>query len=182
LAANLGGEEPVDRSGKHNPNYRGGTVDVTCTTCGTVWKMAKCHANRSVNHFCEYACQSAWNRKHRIGRDSHKFKGGRSFSTAGYVLLCINALPESQQRLARAMTKQGQVFEHRLVMAEAIGRPLVSSEVVHHKNGVKYDNRLENLELQARGEHHSNHEKAYRELRSLRHENQRLLAKLAAKN
>jgi hypothetical protein len=37
--------------------------------------------------------------------------------------------------------------EHRLVMERAIGRQLRRSENVHHINGVRHDNRLENLEL-----------------------------------
>lgn len=43
--------------------------------------------------------------------------------------------------------KGGRILEHVLVMSELLDRPLLLGENVHHKNGVKDDNRPENLEL-----------------------------------
>ena len=51
-------------------------------------------------------------------------------------------------RMAR--TEDGKyikVWQHRVVMEEHLGRPLRKNENVHHLNGVRHDNRLENLEL-----------------------------------
>ena len=44
-------------------------------------------------------------------------------------------------------SSSGRLREHVYVMSRMLGRPLVNGETVHHKNGVRHDNRPDNLEL-----------------------------------
>lgn len=48
--------------------------------------------------------------------------------------------------------KTGRIAEHTLIMSEYLGRPLHKGESVHHKNGIRSDNRIENLELWHKGQ------------------------------
>ena len=67
-------------------------------------------------------------------------RGGKQTLASGYVLV-------SGEYGHPNANKEGRLFEHRLVMSEHLGRPLLHVENVHHKNGIKHDNRIENLEL-----------------------------------
>lgn len=68
--------------------------------------------------------------------------GGRTKSQ-GYVLLTRPIYPGHE------LNPRTSVFEHIVVMARHLGRPLRKGETVHHKNGIRDDNRIENLELWA---------------------------------
>ena len=69
-------------------------------------------------------------------REKHpRWKGGR-FLHEGYVLI-----------YNPGTNIQGYVSEHRQVIEKELGRTLAEEEVVHHKNGIKTDNRIENLML-----------------------------------
>jgi len=60
---------------------------------------------------------------------------------SGYVRLFRPEFPGSNGRK--------HATEHIAVMCRSLGRPLYQNETVHHKNGIRSDNRLENLELRA---------------------------------
>jgi len=89
----------------------------------------------------------------RLGERNSSWKGGRYKTKEGYVFIY---LPPGDPFLAMAKRKPrggGHVAEHRLVIARAIGRPLKPSERVHHKYGIKDDNRPENLRFYPWGGH-----------------------------
>lgn len=74
--------------------------------------------------------------------------GGRVKHGDGYILALVTA----DDPLAAMRNRMGYVLEHRLVMARSLGRPLAPHETVHHINGQRDDNRLENLQLR-QGKH-----------------------------
>jgi len=76
------------------------------------------------------------------GKNASRYKNGRIF-IHGYVYLLV----EDGDPFASMRNSMGYVAEHRLVMAQKLGRPLARSETVHHINGDKTDNRRRNLQL-----------------------------------
>lgn len=74
------------------------------------------------------------------GANHPRWKGGRQIDKDGYVL--VHTGRNTRQR------------EHRLVMENHLGRTLLKTEVVHHVNGNKQDNRIENLKLFCKNSNH----------------------------
>ena len=79
------------------------------------------------------------------GEKSSSWKGGRKLNKKGHVLILRKGHPLAD--------KNGYVLEHRYVVCEHLGRILSKNEIVHHKNGVKTDNRIENLEIMTNADH-----------------------------
>jgi len=107
-----------------------------CVDCGELcsYNVERCHK-----------CGARRSNKMQGGKDSHSWRGGRQTNTDGYILVWIS--PNSSFFSMAKKTRTAYILEHRLVMAQSLGRCLHSWEQVHHKNGVKDDNRLENLSL-----------------------------------
>lgn len=82
------------------------------------------------------------------GENSRQWKGGRWVDSNGYVRVWVS----NDDPLASMRLSDNYIAEHRLVMARSLGRCLLRSETVHHINGDRTDNRIENLELR-QGKH-----------------------------
>lgn len=77
--------------------------------------------------------------RNQWGKNNSSWKGGRRHNSQGYVLLKRVEHPNAHV--------DGYILEHRLVMEKYLGRYLEKNEIIHHKNGIKDDNRLENLKI-----------------------------------
>lgn len=84
----------------------------------------------------------------RPGRGHHAFRTGRYLVRGGYYKVLLRP----GDPMFEMADKNGTVFEHRLVMAQSLGRPLHHGETVHHIDGNPGNNALSNLQLR-QGKH-----------------------------
>lgn len=173
-----------------------GSISVSCQGCGKEVRTFPSRANRKK--FCTHRCYADWLSREKRGEKAPRYgkrhtpetlakikatkaanprrgsavaqwKGGRHLMR-GYVMVMLDTLSPEDRALAESMVAKGHqyVLEHRLVMARVVGRPLLRAEKVHHLNGVKSDNRPENLTLSDNAAHKMEHQAIVRELKALR--------------
>lgn len=112
------------------PDQRGGKVKYpSCTVDGC-----------SKKHAANGMCQMHYRRVSIYGDPNvRRLYSKRTKDSNGYVMLYMPGNPMA--------VGNGNVYEHRYVMSQHLGRLLLPTEQVHHKNGYRSDNRIENLEL-----------------------------------
>ena len=87
----------------------------------------------------------------KLGKDSFNWKGGVRTNQGGYITIY-----QGNKKYKR---------EHRIVMEEAMGRLLLPTEIVHHINEIKTDNRIENLMLFKSNSDHISWHKGKRDIK-----------------
>ena len=109
---------------------------IACEKCGKKRWVRKTGPREKRKKYTGLCIKCQIHKKRRIAYS--KIGGGR-----GYIFINV----PDDDTFAEMRNKAGYIKEHRLVMAQKLGRCLKSWECVHHKNGIKNDNRPENLEL-----------------------------------
>lgn len=123
-------------------------VPVECAYCGVTFLVKAYRLDKGRGKFCSRRCSA---RHTFTGKRSGNWRGGR-IDLDGYVLVRSDDVGANYRR---GNVRYG--LEHRLVMASHLGRPLSSKEIVHHINGNKSDNKLENLRVMTQGNHARSH-------------------------
>lgn len=131
-----------------------------CEVCNTPNWVSLYHINRGEYTIC-MPCRSKSRSGSRSREKSHRWKGGTYTNKNGYKWVTLK--PDDPLMVMARKKGSARIQEHRLVMARSLGRPLDKQEVVHHKNGIKNDNRLDNLELTTNGQHALDHHKGYKD-------------------
>ena len=109
----------------------------TCKQCDKIFKVNP--GTISSSHVWKYCSEQCY---HNARADSARKKDGQKHTNSGgYVEVYMYDHPSVKNKRTK------RVMEHRLVMEDVLGRYLEPYETVHHKHGIRDDNRPEELEL-----------------------------------
>lgn len=139
-------------------------ICVKCPECQELRWVSKYTPNKYSG-----CCQSCSMRGERHWR----WKGGRYKKTNGYVRIRLHP----KDFFYPMVNANRELMEHRLIMAQSLGRCLHCWELVHHRNGIKDDNRIENLQL-VTDDRHRQITLLECQINKLKQENQELKSKL----
>ena len=130
----------MSRKGEHR---KYGTKHL-CEECGKSY-LSRAPKDGRKSRFCTRICATRWMGKIRRLRNPKRYDN-RCRTTKGYIVIWNPTHPTASKAT-------GYIMEHRLVMEKVLGRLLRKSEIVHHLNGKKDDNRVENLEVMLKKDH-----------------------------
>lgn len=115
----------------------------TCIKCGGAFKV-RGKVRKATAKYCSRACKGMGHSAELKGENHLRWQGGLVITKQGYIREWV---PDNYPFVSMRPKGTNHILQHRLVMAEALGRPLKDTEQVHHRNNIKDDNRIENLEL-----------------------------------
>lgn len=115
---------------------------ITCPKCKKTRWVLRTNILKAT-HFTSL-CQSC---NGRSGSENGMWKGGIIKANASKENYYLLQHVDKNSPFRCMSDSRGYILEHRYIIAKKLGRPLKKQEVVHHINGIKNDNREENLEL-----------------------------------
>lgn len=132
---------------------------IICFQCGLGFQVK--FKGELKRKYCSQPCE--W--KSKTGKKNPKTTGYNNgmWKENGRATKNLNGYVYVKSHNHPNRNKQDYIKEHRLVMEKHLGRYLTREEVVHHINGIKNDNRIENLTVfKSSGEHSAHHHKLKR--------------------